>query len=135
MMNKKLRLAYLAGLVDGEGSLTISKCGAARLTVYNTNLELLGWARQHFGGSVHCYQRLSNPNWKPLGRWVLGNVATAELLKKLVPYLIAKREQANLLIQFQVTKIAATEGRKLGIPIDVVHHRERLRVKLSKLNN
>lgn len=141
--SKKQRLAYLAGIIDGEGSITVSyrkrsgypkRFPRASLAIYNTNLNLLYWIKSSFGGSVHVYKS-RNHNWKPSGCINFGDVASAELLKKLLPFLVIKTEQAKILIAMQETKMPASSGRKLGVPESILKKRESLRVQLQTLNH
>ena len=48
--------AYMAGIVDGEGSISISrqsnsKSYICQLAIVNTNRELIEWVCDNFGGS------------------------------------------------------------------------------------
>jgi hypothetical protein len=55
------RLAYLAGIIDGEGCVCMTKgrvnknspkiCYKVRLTICSTSLVLLDWLVENFGGN------------------------------------------------------------------------------------
>jgi len=46
------KLAYLAGLIDGEGYLKIEKNGAIRLIIGMTDRKAIYWIKDNFGGNV-----------------------------------------------------------------------------------
>ena len=55
----QLDWAYLAGVVDGEGSITLKFNGTSytlNLRVHNTDLILITWIRDVFGGSIVSWQ-------------------------------------------------------------------------------
>jgi hypothetical protein len=61
-------LAYLAGIIDGEGCFTLhreknSHRFASQLQIGNTDLRLLEWVKTRFGGSVN-FERRNNPRHK-----------------------------------------------------------------------
>ncbi len=107
---------YLAGLIDGEGCITITigcrywtnKDGiktkypayCLQVTITNNSLKLMQYLIQHFGGVYYSHAR-KNPNanlgyiWMPKG---MKNKET--LLLSVLPYLVIKKEQANLALQF-----------------------------------
>ena len=139
----KHHLAYLAGVVDGEGSLTLSQNGTGRwkrkhaaivLTVYNSDSNLLNWIKSEFGGNVYFYKRAENPKWKPQGRWIVSAKSAALLIKKLLPYLIVKREQAIVMLAFYDTKITNSTPMKFGLPDKILKERERLAGRIRQLN-
>jgi hypothetical protein len=63
-MSDKAKYAYLAGIIDGEGCITI---GAGKketcinynalLLVQNTSKELIDWLQKHFGGHVYLSKK------------------------------------------------------------------------------
>ena len=68
MTSKK---GYLAGFIDGEGHITISKFKSRktielspRVAVYNTNLEVLLWLQQFFEGATIIKKRSKDPKHK-----------------------------------------------------------------------
>lgn len=60
-MNRRDKIAYLSGVIDGEGTITIMKNQQYQrntiqfrvcLTVGNTNKELIEWIQSEFGGTI-----------------------------------------------------------------------------------
>lgn len=101
---KKTDLAYIAGLIDGEGCLSANRkkdCIATNLSVVNTNRPVIEFLQRYCGGGI--YRR------HPLGRrvvwtwWLSSNPAT-QLLRQLLPYLQIKREQAQWFIELSELK-------------------------------
>ena len=101
--------AYLAGLVDGEGSIIITKRrnGNHRLfptlQVSNTSIEIMDWLVKNFGGSYYSYGRPTNPlihsNVK-MSYWKVSRIANLSLLlPRIEPYLVLKRKRAMLAIK------------------------------------
>ena len=113
--------AYAAGIIDGEGCIGIEKSTRGsdyrwrqnkrgyRMSVYvtvcNTNLELLEWLEQRFGGYIK-EERHRHLGWKRAWAWRLCSIQAGNLLKLVIPYLIVKRRQAEIAIELQNTKIA-----------------------------
>lgn len=114
---KKTDLAYVAGIVDGEGSIRIArrKVSSQRpnkkgrqsyfllvVEVGNTQEWLIQWLRLAFGGSI-----VTNPahgQRQTFYRWVLQNKAAAAFLFAVLPYLRIKRPEAEIALAFQARK-------------------------------
>jgi hypothetical protein len=95
-------VAYIAGLFDGEGSIGIYPCGPSGynrrgyhlfVTLTQKDRRILDALKTTFGGSV---QRANTCH-----HWRLYANDAAEFLRLLRPYLILKREQAELAVMFQ----------------------------------
>ena len=110
---RRLSLQYIAGFLDGEGSIYISrsKCPrtkrGVRYALYivfsSTNKNILEMIRNSLGG-VGClfsWDSKKNPRWKTAYYLHITCRQAAEVLRKLLPYLILKRPQAELAIKFQ----------------------------------
>lgn len=101
-MTTDVDIAYLAGLVDGEGCLAVR----TRIDGYiNVSLEVVGtdrrpldWAAERFGGTVgHLQER--RPNRRQPYHWRITKVAhLAEVARLIRPYLKVKRAEASLLV-------------------------------------
>lgn len=106
------QLAYLAGIIDGEGSIGIEKLSpyksrkktyyAARLCIINTDIALIHWLKENFtGGSWN--ERKVLPHQKRCYRWHIFGTNLERLLIAVRPYLIIKTKQADCVIQFRKT--------------------------------
>lgn len=65
-MVKTTRFAFLAGLVDGDGSITINKtaCYQLSMCVYNTSRTLMNFLKAHFGGQYRKMTTVGNRKQK-----------------------------------------------------------------------
>ncbi len=107
------KLAYLAGIIDGEGTVTIARWKPPvaklfpydfyqRVIVSNTSEELLVWIQQNFTIGKASYQRRPPPRTgtKPVYRISFDSRHVKHLLRAILPYLIIKRRNAELLLAF-----------------------------------
>jgi hypothetical protein len=114
MTRIKTDWAYLAGLVDGEGCITIA-CGyyfrkdkgkhfwhhQERLTVGNTSRLMIEWIVEKFGGELYVHPKQYNRR-QQFYEWRLrgGKSKYEEILLGILPYLKVKRKQALLLLDY-----------------------------------
>lgn len=112
----KTKWSYLAALVDGEGCIAIWRTQARhkdyaangktygsfnlRIQVYNTSEVLMKWLIANFGGSYNTRTNVGvahkiSFNWRPKGE---NN--TKKMLLGILPYLVIKREQATLALEY-----------------------------------
>ena len=106
----KEKVCYLAGLIDGEGSLYIQKINRKngsthyeiRFHITNTNPLLSSWLKSHFGGLV--YERKGcNERCKNRFEWVATRKLFDIIAPKVLPYLVIKHQQVKLGIEFRQT--------------------------------
>lgn len=103
-------LAYLAGIIDGEGTITIARAPRndtkhripyhiPHVKVCNTNKELIDWIHAKFGGRNNN-TRQANTKWSTLYyiRWNCGKAR--DLLEAVLPYLRVKKVQATVVLDF-----------------------------------
>jgi hypothetical protein len=97
---------YMAGLLDGEGTIGISttratdKYRSPYVSVTSTTPEIIAWLHENFGGHVRN-QKVYKDHWKPSQVWQLKNIPQImELLKNVVPHMLEpeKIRRANLLL-------------------------------------
>ena len=105
--------AYMAGIVDGEGYISLLVHGrgggtsmrVGRVTmsigVVNTNLGLMEWIAKRWNASLFYEAADHEGNRKPRWRWALNANNALHLLDEIYPYMVAKRAQAKLAIRFQ----------------------------------
>jgi hypothetical protein len=100
-------LIYLAGLVDGEGTITAlrqtrvqtgNESIHCRVIVANTYEPLMEWLANTFGGKLSAPHKTRSPLHKPVLTWYVGSTQAVLLCQHLVPYLKVKRRQAEIVI-------------------------------------
>lgn len=85
----KNKVAYLAGLVDGEGYLKVEKWGTIRLMIGMTHRTTIYWIRQTFGGSVTTQK---TPKGTTFYVWRMNQGKDLfYLLLLLLPFVITKK--------------------------------------------
>lgn len=106
-----MQASWLAGIVDGEGCISIwcekrpgNRSGVryrAALEVYNTNRDLIDAVRVMADGFV-TIKSVAKPikGHKECWKVSWNRRAVPGMLKMLRPYLVAKREQADLVMAF-----------------------------------
>ena len=101
---KNEELAYLAGIIDGEGWFEFDdgkrKRPCWKIGVINTSLELLNWIQERIGGLIRKRKRVKKINGNEYRKQtyaycLYGIKPTCSLLKALFPYLIVKRKKAR----------------------------------------
>ncbi len=107
-----INYAYLAGFIDGEGTIGIRYHRDKRLhkgftidaQVYitNSNRAILEIIQKEIGGSISISTAEGkNKNSKPVYRLkFLNHKIILSVLTSIVPYIITKKEQTDLLIKF-----------------------------------
>lgn len=133
------QLVYLAGIIDGEGTIYIyirKNNGSIdyfpRFQVVNTNQKLMDWIHQTFGGHLYSKNRSKHDkNWRNQFEWYTTRKLMDQLLPLVLPYLIAKKPQAEIMIKFRKT----FKNRKTyRVPSDIQTIRNECYHKLRFLN-
>jgi hypothetical protein len=105
--SKEIEYAYLAGIVDGEGAIFISRdLFRSKNTVFRPEMrvgmiEPNAVKRLHdaFGGSFFLEKPYHHK--RPLHRWAISKRESLVFcLNTLLPYLDVKREQAKVVLEF-----------------------------------
>jgi len=120
---EKTLLAWVAGMLDGEGCLTIKRItrklnnGKHRIHYQlhvtigmadkPANVRAIDLIHQNFGGNVCRYTpKMIKPNHYPKIAWNVVSQQALDCLKLVRPYLVIKKPNADLLIDFQKTCIS-----------------------------
>lgn len=140
---KEVNKAYWAGLLDGEGSIVISKSGDnyhfIRIMIYQKDPMVLKQAQEEFGvGSLQTHlMGLGGPVWS----WHTTTNKAEKVLREIIPYLRIKRKQAELALEYQEYKRATDirGKRKNGVYMkmsqEVIDKREWFKQEISRFNH
>lgn len=131
-------LGYAAGVVDCDGSIWVTryirKSGKfayrLRLNVTNTRRPLLVWFSDYFGGGSITSNRRKERAWKTCYCWAISGERAVVFLELVLPYLVIKRKQAMLGLEFASTHV----GKGGQLTENFVQHRERIYQEMRKLN-
>jgi hypothetical protein len=91
---------YIAGFIDGEGTITIHKYSGKylpRVMVSSTNKEILFWIKEKVGKGFISERKWKNKKWKTGYVWILdGNLTVKNFISQIFQFLKIKRLQATL---------------------------------------
>ena len=135
-------LIYLAGFIDGEGTITIMrfirKCRRRRIdyrpliSVTNTNKEILELILLLTGvGTLSKGHKLIHMRKQPW-KYCVTNSNAIELAKQLYPYLKIKKMNAALLVEYE--KTIANNYLPYRLTNEVLANRENLTTTINSLN-
>jgi hypothetical protein len=102
--------AYAAGLFDGEGGIVIQKPRRSKGHTLMVTLAMrapaaVTWLQERWPGSLRPHVRQPRERESiTVWYWVRSTSAAAECLSDILPYLLAKHDQAQLAIEFQSHK-------------------------------
>jgi hypothetical protein len=136
---------YLAGLYDGEGSLTIHKRKLSKNTTYGYVFqpkirigmtgaeELIKNIQARFGGTFHLrsygnkYKDLLNLN-------IASEKNILKFIKEVSPYLIIKKGQAEIIEEFYSKATKQKDWKSQKMPQAEMERRFGLYLEIQKLN-
>jgi hypothetical protein len=103
-MSKRESMAYLAGIVDTEGAIGIrdnkGEAFGAYVMINSTNESLIKWIESLFEGKVSKHEYLAATN-RDNNLWALyGKQNIENFILAILPYLVIKKEIANIVLQF-----------------------------------
>ena len=109
-------LSYTAGIIDGEGHIGIAKSSHPNCKTRNRKPEyhlrvavkmcdgkIIDYLYGNFGGHIGI-KRTDNPKHSKQYYWVISCKKAAAFCKTLIPYLVGKKNQAELAVKFQSGK-------------------------------
>ena len=127
-----MNLAYVAGLVDGEGCIGFTQCRGQlipRIDIANTNQDLLLMLQEKFGGCIRQNKRAKD-NWKIGYHWVVTSKLAMDFLDKVGKYLILKTNQMYCLFAYE----AIRPGKGRDWSPDGIEAKELLKAQMHWLN-
>jgi len=137
-------IAYIAGLFDGEGWITINHNKINGWSHYQlmvginmTDPRALRMVAARFGGFFKLQERKKETH-RPLHSWVVGSQMAFDFLRKVYPFLRVKGDEATLAMAFQaridrrVTGKYRFEGK---LSAEEILCRDACRIELTRLKH
>ncbi|MFA5271690.1 MAG: LAGLIDADG family homing endonuclease [Candidatus Omnitrophota bacterium] len=126
--------AYLAGIVDGEGTVTLSRhhkheTPAPLVSISNTSLKLLIWIRRKCGGIITS-KKISKLHHTQSYVWRLRQNSALCFLNEIKKYLIVKKEQAELITK-EYKRVTSRTGKYTA---QLLRKKEKLVNEIRALN-
>lgn len=150
----ELELAYLAGVADSDGSITIGVdkwAGVGRnrsaprffeiIAIRQCDTEAVHLAQELFGGNI-TIGKPGSLRGRPSHDWYAYNQRACVVIRALLPYLRIKRKQAELVLALRDIKDRGREantnrgdGRTRVLKPEVLAEYQRLTVAVRSLND
>lgn len=125
---KPTDIAYLAGIIDGEGCFFICKlpkrAGDGYVTehyrgllkVDSTDVRLLDWIDSVFSGTASARTRSTSSRKfeREVFSWIATGDRLLDICEQILPYLVIKREQCEIMIKFRKTYTSQLGSNKLS---------------------
>ena len=110
---EKWQLGYIAGIIDGEGCISLSKHTNRETYVPAVKVAMTNEVCIHF---LHNMTEIGNFNvdirpkpYKPEYKWRVGSrLDIYILLRTIYPYLVVKKKQASVMLEFVERHIQGT---------------------------
>ena len=98
-------MIWAAGFFDGDGSVSIFRQSAGylhlKISVAQVKKEPVEILYVLFGGGLRLHRREPSSRYQPTWNWYATGAKALRALKQMVPWMVGKREQARLAIEFQ----------------------------------
>jgi len=137
-------IAYLAGIIDGEGCFYIGQIKQGKygtrqqwhvlVKITSCDVVLIDWLREHFTGcSENTYRWTSKKAfYRGVYSWSLGGEALDYFLPLLQPFLTIKKEHSKVMIK--IRKTFKNRGSK-RLSEETLNIRKKLMIKMRNLNS
>lgn len=103
---KSKRWAYLAGLLDGDGSICLTEYESPiqvhfffMVKVVSTKRSQINWLVQQFGGQLGKYEDKRENN-NPSYTWLVKGKHSISVLEGVIPYLVLKQKVAKIGLEY-----------------------------------
>jgi hypothetical protein len=145
VMPSEIDCARMAMAIDTEGTIDIHNyrdpthpgreylCDRMGVLVANTDPRLPMWCKENFGGSVIVCKYKAKAHHRILFKWTIYANKAMFVLQTCLPFMLLKKDQAELAILWQSTK--TRKYAKSGIPAAIRVERERLHSEITRLKH
>jgi hypothetical protein len=112
--------AYIAGLIDGEGTLSLSRRhrGENRqfvISISNTEARLLNYVCRAAGAGRITRKRTSKNNHTPSGTYTISNRQALDLLQQITPYLRTYKAKRAKLVLDHYLRLTPRNGKYTAV--------------------
>jgi hypothetical protein len=133
---KREKLAYLAGILEGEGCFTIIRgegnSFASVVSIMMCHRSILDEVVSMFGGTI--IER-KQANGRTILMWRVKGQAAADLCRSIAPYVAFRHEELELLRNLQnTTNLWAKRGGRDGIPAHVTAKRVAWKQRIHEIH-
>ena len=124
-------LAYLAGVLDSDGFITIRKHNGNRdfptsmtfseaVGVGQTSPDAVALFWERWGGSFKLreHKHPDGADWRPMYCWVAANKKAERCIRDIRPWLLVKARQADLVLALRASK-ALPQGETRTVPCGI----------------
>lgn len=132
-----MKIAWAAGFVDGEGYIGITRAKAKRGIYYRVDVqaaqiheEPIRLLQSIFGGNVRHVKNHKRGYWY----WRTFGPTAIKTATILLPFLVVKKRQAQLVVEFQFTERRNGDGKWKSVPEDIRRQRAAMFAACCELN-
>ena len=102
MENKREVFSYIAGIIDGEGCITMRTDNPSECVIIRMNeSDALNIIHDNFGGSLTKAFNKKYNSWTY--QYLVANKKANNLLKEIYPFLVIKRDHADRCFELRET--------------------------------
>lgn len=128
--------AYFAGLFDGEGCVRLStrRSPVLKVSIVNTDARPLRHLHRQFGGSIteHTWGARHGRPWRRSYEWQVAAGIARSFLRWIAPYVLIKREQVDIALEFLATRRADRSTKRLTPEEQALYEGFRLALQTAK---
>ena len=135
------QLAYLAGIIDGEGCIYLGHIKRGEdlvwhsvMKVTNCDLDLITWLENVFGGCTSKHGRWTSKKafFRPVYGWNATGAMLDYLLPLIRPYLVIKKKQCDVMLEYRKTSKC---GGPLKLTPEINQKRIECMLQMRQLNS
>jgi hypothetical protein len=138
-------IGYMAGAIDFEGTVTANNrelfnkeklAVHYRLMTFNTHIGVLEHLQKIWGGRLSLYAKPRKESHNQLYSLYWGGKVCVPILKAILPYLIVKKRQAELVIELSALRAIYRPGIPgRFVPPEIIPRRQEIVNELQALNH
>lgn len=128
-------IGWVAGIFDGEGCVHVSKATTPygvqyqlKLSVSNTDPGMICRLVRLLGGNFRPEKQKGNR--KEVYKWYIQGRGAIRVIKLMLPYLVTRKEQAEVALEFERTYQRDSWGK---VPEEYVEARSEIRHRLMEM--